>query len=222
MCGRFTLTLDADRLAEMFSATAGELPPVPRHNICPTQDIAVVLSTEAEGRVIVPRRWGFLPKWAKAPDDGPLLINARAETVAEKPAFREAVRQRRCLVPASGFYEWTTAADGGKDPYYIYPARGAALAFAGIWQDWSDGQRTLSTAAILTTQANAALAHIHHRMPVIISPEDFTLWLGEAGPGAARLMQPADNDLLAFHGVDRRVNAARSDDPGLIAPLSAG
>ncbi|MHA3978909.1 SOS response-associated peptidase [Halovulum sp. GXIMD14794] len=223
MCGRFTLTLSDEDLERLFGAeVALDLPPVPRLNICPTQQVAVVVSEE-DGRGLRPMRWGFIPRWYKAANDGPLLINARAESVAEKPAFREAVRARRCLVPASGFYEWTKAPDGGKDPWYIYPAeQGAALALAGIWQEWRvpDSDETLTTVAILTTSANKMLSEVHHRMPVIISPQDQPLWLGEAGKGAALLMHSAPEDLLALHRVSRKVNAMRADDPDLTAPVN--
>ncbi|MSU88656.1 SOS response-associated peptidase [Rhodobacteraceae bacterium 2CG4] len=228
MCGRFTLTLTDEDLERLFDAEApAPLPPVPRLNICPTQDIAVVAARGEEGRkrsrLLQPMRWGFLPHWYKAPNDGPLLINARAEGVAEKPAFRAACRGRRCLVPASGFYEWTRAADGGKDPWYIYPAeQGAVLALAAIWQEWTapEGGETLSTVAIVTTAANDALKPVHHRMPVIISPPDWPLWLGEAGKGAAPLMRPAADDALAMHRVSRRVNVMKADGPDLTAPIN--
>lgn len=223
MCGRFTLTLSDEDLERLFEAEAApDLPPVPRLNICPTQQITVVVS-EDDGRWLKPMRWGFLPRWYKAPNDGPLLINARAESVAEKPAFREAVRTRRCIIPASGFYEWTKAADGGKDPWYIYPAeQGAVVAFAGIWQEWRapESGELLTTTAILTTSANKILSEVHHRMPVIISPQDLPLWLGEAGKGAAPLMCPAPEDLLALHRVNRKVNAMRANDPDLTAPVN--
>lgn len=221
MCGRFTLTLSDEDLERLFEAEAtADLPPVPRLNICPTQDIAAVVVDDG-ARILKPMRWGFIPHWYKKPNDGPLLINARAEGVAEKPAFRAACRSRRCLIPASGFYEWTKAADGGKDPWYIYPAeQGAVLALAGIWQDWTppEGGDLLSTVAIVTTGANTALKPVHHRMPVIISPPDWALWLGEAGTGAAPLMRPAPEDMLSMHRVGRAVNSMKADSPDLTAP----
>ena len=154
------------------------------------------------------------------PNDGPLLINARAETIAEKPAFRKACRERRCLVPATGFYEWIKAADGGRDPFYIFPAEGDALAFAGVWRDWTapDGE-TIPTVAIVTTAANADIAHIHHRMPVIIDADSFALWLGEAGKGASTLMKPAPDGRLHAYRVSRAVNGTKIDDASLMEPV---
>ncbi|WP_112321552.1 SOS response-associated peptidase [Oceanibium sediminis] len=220
MCGRFALTLPPEAMEALFEAEAGDLPPTPRYNICPTQDIAVVV-THDDARHITPMRWGFLPRWYKSPTDGPLLINARAETLAEKPAFREAARARRCLIPASGFFEWTASAGRGKYPWYIHPASGDVLAFAGVWQSWRgpDGQR-LVTAAIVTTAANKALEEVHHRMPVILAPGDWPLWLGEAGKGAAALMQPAPEDLLIRHRVSRAVNGLKAEaGPELLEPV---
>ena len=220
MCGRFVLTHPNDALARLFEAApANDLPPVPRYNICPTQPVAAVVS-EGGGRRMVPMRWGFLPAWAKGPTDGPLLINARAESLAEKPAFREAARARRCLIPATGFYEWTVE-EKRRLPWFIHAADGAALAMAAVWQVWEREGTRLVTCAVVTCAANAALSALHHRMPVFIAPEDRALWLGEAGHGAARLMRPAPDGLLAFHRVDPAVNSNRAEGPGLIEPLPA-
>ena len=149
-----------------------------------------------------------------------VLINARSETIAEKPAFRSAVRERRGLIVATGFYEWTKDADGGRDPWYITRSDGSPLAFAAVWQDWKDGQGDkLSTCAIVTIGANDAMQAIHHRMPVILEEADWPLWLGERGKGAATLMRPAAEDLLQWHRVDRAVNSNRASGPELIEPL---
>jgi putative SOS response-associated peptidase YedK len=164
-------------------------------------------------------RWGLIPHWYKKPIDGPLLINARSETIAEKPAFRTAVRARRGLIVASGFYEWTKDAEGGRDPWYITRSDGSVLAFAAIWQDWKDPQGTRqATCAIVTTGANDAMQAIHHRMPVILAPDDWPLWLGEAGKGAAPLMKAAPQDALSWHRVARAVNSNRASGPELIEP----
>jgi len=220
MCGRFALTLPHEAMAQVFDAALGAvLMPVPRYNICPTQNITTVTATP-DGRHLLPMRWGFLPQWYKTDRDGPLLINARAETIAEKPAFRAACRERRCLIPATGFYEWTKTADGRRDPWYIYPKTANFLAFGGIWQDWTTPEGAkIATCAIVTTAANEAISAVHHRMPVTIAPDDFALWLGEAGKGAARLMRPADEGALGFYRVDPRVNSNRPDDAELLAPL---
>ena len=207
-------------MAQLFAAQpANDLPDVPNYNVCPTTQIAVV--TGGETRRLQPMRWGFLPNWYKAPNDGPLLINARAETIAEKPAFKAACRARRCLITATGFYEWTKDHDGTRLPWYITRKDGAPLVFAGIWQDWAKGEDSLRTCAMVTCGANAAMSAIHHRMPVLLNPRDWPLWLGEAGKGAATLMNAAPEDALVWHRVDRDVNSNRATGAALIAPLSA-
>lgn len=219
MCGRFAITLPDDAMAALFEAAASnDLPPVPNYNVCPTDSIHAVTS-DAGSRRLRPMRWGFVPHWAKTATEGPLLINARSETIAEKPAFRGAVRERRCLVPASGFYEWMKDPEDKRIPFYIHAANDAPLAFAGVWQDWErDGQR-LTTCAILTTAANRKMSAIHHRMPVIVAPEDWPLWLGEAGKGAAILMRPAPDDLLISQRVSTKVNSNRASGPDLIEAI---
>ena len=215
MCGRIANTLPHDAMARLFQAQpANDLPEVPDFNICPTQDLPVILAREGARRM-VPMRWGFLPHWYKSPTDGPLLINARAETVAEKPAFRDACRQRRCLVAVSGFYEWHRE-EGQKLPYYFSRADGGPLVMAGIWQTW--GEAAQPTLALLTTSANALMAPVHHRMPVVVEAPDWPLWLGEAGHGAARLMRPAADEVLQAWRVSTEVNSNRAEGPELIEP----
>lgn len=221
MCGRFAITLPADAMAQLFGAVpANDLPDVPNFNVCPTNDIHAITS-DGDTRRLVSLRWGFLPHWYKTPTDGPLLINARAESVAEKPAFRAAARERRCLIPASGFYEWTKDAGGDRLPWYITDAGEAPLAFAGIWQSWDKGETPMATCAIVTTEANTAMSAIHHRMPVLVPPGDWALWLGEAGHGAATLMHAPPEDALRFWRVDPRVNSNRASGPDLIEPIEA-
>ncbi|MBK5926835.1 SOS response-associated peptidase [Rhodobaculum claviforme] len=223
MCGRFTLTHPTEALARLFDAApANDLPPGPRFNISPTQPVAAVVSDpgggqdgQQGGRRLTTMRWGFVPSWYDRPGAGPLLINARAEGIADTPAFRAAARTRRCLIPASGFYEWTTE-DDGKQPWYIHPPGGEVLALAGVWQVWERDGTRLVTCAIVTCAANAALSALHHRMPVVIAPADQALWLGEAGHGAARLMRPAPDDALAVRKVGRAVNANRADGAALL------
>lgn len=208
-------------MAQLFDAQPdNDLPDVPNYNVCPTNSVHVVTGGAGTARRLTAMRWGFLPKWYKKPNDGPLLINARAETIAEKPAFRAAARERRALVVATGFYEWTKTPDGARDPWYITPSGGGALAMAAVWQDWTDPQgETLRTCAIVTTAASKAMQRIHHRMPVVVAPEDWPLWLGEAGHGAATLMRAADDDALTFYRVDRAVNSNRAAGPALIEPV---
>jgi len=168
--------------------------------------------SDGQSRRLRTLRWGFIPAWYKQPSDGPLLINARAETIATKPAFREACRTRRCLIPASGFYEWTKDDGGLRWPHYFYNADGSPMVFAGIWQEWQD----LVTCAIVSCAAGPSMAAIHHREPVTVAPNDWALWLGEDGRGAARLMHAAPEGRIARHAVDRAVNSNRARGPELI------
>ncbi len=217
MCGRFSLTQPDDAMARLFAASpANNLPRLPNYNICPTNPIHVI-KAEGAARQLVAMRWGFLPHWYDSETAGPLLINARAETLARKPAFAEACRARRCLIPASGFYEWTKDSAGKRLPWYIQAADQTPLAFAGIWQSW--GQEAQKTCAIVTTAANQTLGAIHHRMPLVLAPQDWPLWLGEAGKGAATLMQPGPEEHLQMHRVSPRVNSNRATGPELIEPF---
>ncbi|MFZ7091906.1 SOS response-associated peptidase [Primorskyibacter sp. 2E233] len=220
MCGRFAVTLPPDAMAQLFSAVPGnDLPPVPNYNVCPTNQIHVVRSDDGQRRLGA-MRWGFLPHWYKATNAGPLLINARAETIAEKPAFKAACRERRCLIPATGFYEWTKDEGGARLPWYIRPAGEGPLVFAGVWQDWERDGEAYRTCAIVTCGANAQMSAIHHRMPVILAPEDWGKWLGEEGRGAATLMAPAPEGALTFFRVGTEVNSNRASGAQLIEPLS--
>lgn len=219
MCGRYAVTLPNDAMARLFAAQpSNDLPEVPNYNVCPTNPVHVVRAGE-QGRRLMPMRWGFLPHWYKSATDGPLLINARAETLAEKPAFRDACRSRRCIVVASGFYEWTKTDAGVRLPWYIFRRDGAPLAFGGVWQDWGPQEARQPTCAIVTTGASTALARIHNRMPLVLEPDDWPLWLGEAGHGAARLMRPAGEEALEFYRVGTAVNSNRASGPELIEPF---
>ena len=206
-------------MAQLFQARPdNDLPAVPNFNVCPTNQVHVVTASDG-GRRLQAMRWGFLPHWHKKPNDGPLLINARSETVAEKPAFKKAARERRCLVVATGFYEWTKTEEGNRLPWYIHRSDGAPIAFAGVWRVWERDDTTLTTCAIVTTAANQNMAQIHHRMPLILEPDDWPLWLGEAGKGAALLMKPGADEVLQFHRVDPAVNSNRASGPQLIEAL---
>lgn len=222
MCGRLTLTHPNEALAALFDAVAAnDLPESPRFNICPTEPVPVVTSDttapDARQRRLRPMRWGLIPGWYKTPTDGPLIINARSDTVAEKPAFREAIRQRRCLVLASGFYEWSAGADGARLPWYVTRSDGAAMALGGLWSDWHDSL----TCAVVTLAAGSNMAHIHDREPLILEPADWPLWLGEAGHGAALVMKPTAAGVLHSHRVDRAVNSNRARGPQLIEEVEA-
>ena len=221
MCGRMTMTHPNDAMARLFDAApSNDLPPVPRYNICPTQTVVVVTPGQG-GRRLRPMRWGFVPHWYKTPTDGPLLINARAETIAEKPAFRAAVRERRCLIPVTGFYEWTKDEGGNRLPWYFVRQDGAPLVFAGIWQDWGKDEEVLPTCAIVTTGASDWMQATHHREPVQLAPSDWARWLGETGDKAAPLMRPAPEGTYDRWRVDPRVNSNRAEGPGLTEPLAA-
>jgi len=218
MCGRFALHANPEVIALQFGlASVPRL--APRYNIAPGTEILAVRTVDGV-RAAALLRWGLVPSWAKDAALGARMINARAETVAEKPAFRAAFRRRRCLVPASGFYEWQ-ARPGGKQPWYIRPRAGALFAFAALWERWSGPDGALETCAILVTEANAALAPIHDRMPVILPPSAWSRWL-ECDPAAdvRDLLRPCDPDQLVLHPVGRAVNDARRDEPALIEPLA--
>lgn len=231
MCGRLTLTSTPDDVRRLFGYDDQPNFP-PRYNIAPTQPLAIVAPVEARRRFLLVR-WGFIPDWAKNPADLPLMINARAETVAEKPSFRGAIRHRRMLVPTTGFYEWrqTGAASetgkGGtqpKQPYFIRPAETMLMAFAGIWETFlgADGSE-IDTAAILTVPANGLMRQLHDRMPAIVHPKDFDRWLdcrGTSVSDALALIPPAPDSYLEAFPVSTRVNSVRNDDDGLVEPLT--
>ncbi|MEM1388604.1 MAG: SOS response-associated peptidase [Pseudomonadota bacterium] len=220
MCGRFAITLPSDAMVQLFAGIlANDLPEIPNYNVCPTNSVHVV-TTRDGARRIEAMRWGFVPHWYKKPNDGPLLINARAETVAEKPAFRAACRERRCLIPASGFYEWTKDETGQRLPWYITWEDGAPLVFAGVWQVWERDDTRLVTCAIVTTAARGQIGQIHHRMPVTLAPDDWPLWLGEAGKGASLLLRDPRHEGFQFHRVDKAVNSNRASGPELIEPIA--
>jgi len=175
-------------------------------------------------RELAPVRWGLIPAWAKDPADLPLLINARAEGIEEKASFRNAFRRRRCLVPASGFYEWQARGRGAKQPFYIAPPDGGLIAFAGLWETYAgrDGSE-IDTGAIVTKAASESLAPIHSRMPVMLPPERFADWLDPATPPeiAREMLEEAEDGGLEPVPVSTRVNSVSNDDEGLIAPAEA-
>ena len=219
MCGRFVLTATPEELQALFGYLDGEDFP-PRYNIAPTQPIAVVRMLHGARRFALVR-WGLVPGWVKDPREFGLMINARSESAATNGAFKGALQYRRCLVPASGFYEWQKREGKRTQPYLLRPRNGGIVAFAGLWETWmgADGSE-IDTACILTTAANDTVAPIHNRMPVIVSPGDFERWL-ESHDGVADLLHPAPDGLMEAIPVSDRVNAAANDDSGLIAPAVA-
>ena len=225
MCGRFALTLPHQSVADIFGVEPDPdlLGRGPRYNICPTQDIEVV-HLDGDERRIGAMRWGYLPHWYKTASGGPLLINARSETLAEKPAFAKSARERRCLIPASGFYEWERPDPKTRLPYWVSPAPGAnipVVAFGGLWREWRGPDGPVRTCAIVTTAASKALSGVHHRAPLAIGSADWGLWLGEEGKGAARLMTPPAEDFWAFHRVDPKVGSNKADGPELMEAIGA-
>lgn len=220
MCGRYTLIANAEAIRLLFEVPAfDERLVVPRYNIAPTQPIVVVReAASGRGRELVPMRWGFIPAWAKDAKNLPLLIMARADGIADKPAFKNAFRRRRCLIPASGFYEWQARGKGPKQPFAIRPAAHELVAFAGLWETWcgNDGSE-IDTAAIVTTDCNDFLRPIHDRMPAVLAPEDFAAWLSpRTEPEEAQaLLRPAPDNLFTCAPISTRVNSADNDDAGL-------
>ena len=220
MCGRFALSAPAAKLIEFF-----ELDEctdfLASLNIAPGTDIPVIRQSPEGKRVLHLLHWGFLPHWVKDPKSASRPINARVETLSEKPYFRDAYKRRRCLIPADGFYEWKRE-DKRKTPFYFSLDSDDPMAMAGLWESWKAPDGTiLRTVCIITTDANTIMQPIHDRMPVILAPGDWPLWLGEAGKGAATLMQPAPEPDLTAHRVTPRVNSNRASGPELILPLAA-
>lgn len=223
MCGRFTLAATSDDLADHYSLQ--ELPFVaPRYNIAPTQPVAAVRLDQKGARQLTHFLWGLIPSWAKDPAMGAKMINARSETVADKAAFRAAFKRRRCLIPATGFYEWQRT-NGHKQPMYIHEAQRGLLSLAGLWEVWTspDGGE-LETCTILTTTPNTLMKPIHDRMPVILDPADYTMWLdNEAPPDQLQhLLRPADPARLVAYPVSTMVNRVQNDSPDCIRPLATG
>ncbi len=222
MCGRFTLTIDPGDLQQELDLgpIAGEL--YKRFNIAPTQPVAVV--TDAEKRLVELFHWGLVPFWAKDPSIGSRMINARGESLAEKPSFRKAFESRRCLILADGFYEWSKPVDKGerKTPYYFQLATGKPFTFAGLWETWRDPQgQTLRSCTIITCQANERVALIHERMPVILPPETRWQWLDPGMKPAAlnHMLVPYPSGEMAHYPVSAAVNSPATDLPSLISPL---
>nr|WP_306265392.1 SOS response-associated peptidase [Pararhizobium sp. IMCC3301] len=224
MCGRFTLTHPNEAVAALFDyhqedRAAEDFPP--RYNIAPTQPIATIRVEQAR-RVLRLVRWGLVPEWVKEPQTFSLLINARTETVLEKPSFRGSIRHHRCLVPASGYFEWRRDGER-KQPYYIRPRHHGVFAMAGLWAEWSgpDGN-LIDSGALLTQAANQTLSKIHHRMPVVLPAEHFDEWLDVThvdSKQAHKLLHPVSDDFFEAVPVSTRVNSVRNDDPELVSEI---
>lgn len=223
MCGRFVQAQSPRAYASHFGAeVAGEDSPSPSWNVAPTRKVGVVLERDGR-RLFAPLRWGLIPGYAKDPSIGSRLINARAETLAEKPTFKGALRTRRCMVPADGFYEWERRETGGKLPHYVHSADGTPLALAGLWGRWRapDGE-LIDSFTIVTTRPNAVLAPIHDRMPAILPPENWEAWLDPGFDDVEALtamLAPATEGSLTEHPVSTLVNRVENDFPQCVAPL---
>jgi len=222
MCGRYVITSSPEAIQALFGLR-GQVDFPPRYNIAPTQPIPVVRLADGERRLEL-MRWGLIPAWVKDPRQFSLLINARGESVNDKPAFRNAMRRRRCLVPADGFYEWKR--DGERKRPYFAHAKNGPIAFAGLWEAWTgpNGEE-MDTVCIVTTAANRLLTRLHDRMPVVIAPEAFDMWLDcdrVDAELAATLIAPAPEDLFEAYEISTAVNRTANDGPHLIAPLKDG
>ena len=219
MCGRFAFYSPSEAAAALFGVS-GSIPVEPRYNIAPTQTIAAVRNGEDNERELVMLRWGLVPSWAKDPSIGNRMINARAETVAEKPSFRAAYRRRRCIVLADGFYEWRRAGDV-KTPYFISLASGSPFGLAGLWENWHDREsdESVQTTTLITTAANDFMRPLHHRMPMILETDAANDWLG--GDNVMLETATEKSPPLRAWPVDRRVNNARNQGEELIEPDGA-
>jgi putative SOS response-associated peptidase YedK len=218
MCGRYTLAVPTDALREQFALDV-VYQTTPRYNIAPTQDVPCVRREDDGRRALVPLRWGLIPSWATDKNVGSRMINARAESIAEKPAFKNALQHRRCLVLADGFYEWR-AAGKKKQPMRIVRNDGKAFAFAGLYERAKIDGVEYRTCTVVTTAPNALMATVHDRMPAILDENAMTRWLDPATTtdAAVLLLVPAPDDLLRMYACDARVGSASFEDPACIAP----
>jgi putative SOS response-associated peptidase YedK len=222
MCGRFAQCADADTAAHHFELAS--VPALtPRYNLAPTQPVLAVRIGDNGQRELTALRWGLVPSWSKGPDNRYSMINARAETVATKPAYRAAFARRRCLIPADAFYEWRAGADG-KVPHAIRRKDREPFAMAGLWEHWTgpDGSEIVSC-AIIVTEANRLLAPIHDRMPVILNAADYSTWLDPAADKAALLglLRPVDPAGWTAYPVSRAVNSPKHDSPAMLEPVAS-
>ena len=228
MCGRLFQVTPPKRLSELFGTANPVSNAPPRYNAAPSDLLLTVRHNPKTGtRALDPLRWGLVPHWAKDMKLGASLTNARAETIAAKPAFRDAFARRRCLVPVDGFYEWYRPGEGAKQPYaFAHPANAAGerppLVLAGLWEAWRDpAGELLRTITLVTTAANRVMAPIHHRMPVILAPEDWAVWLGESAGDAAAMMRPCAEGLLDHWPVSSAVGNVRNQGAELPLPQGA-
>lgn len=217
MCGRYTITYNIEEVLADLDLLMPDFDFEPRYNIAPSQRVPIVSSDAPQTLQLC--KWGLVPPWAKDIKIGHKMINARGETVTEKPSFRSAIRQKRCLIPADGFYEWQKSSTG-KQPIYIHRQDKKLMTFAGLWESWWDAEeRELRTFTIITTTPNTVMAPIHDRMPVIISPELRSKWLDISAPleEAVALIRPLEDGILQADRVSTQVNSPRNEGPGLLS-----
>jgi putative SOS response-associated peptidase YedK len=225
MCGRYVRYTSPDRFAELFGCDYGaaDIDSAPSYNVAPSQRVLAARAKPDGGRELAALKWGLLPAWSREPKTPYSTINARAETVAEKPFFRSAFRHRRCLIAADGFYEWRKAS-GHKQPYFVSLAGHEPFAFAGLWEHWQGGEgQVIESCAIIVTEANALMRSIHDRMPVILAPGDYELWLDPAvhDPRALEpLLRPFPAERMRAYPVSAAVNSPRNQGPELLEPLN--
>jgi len=223
MCGRYRLSRRKQIIEEHFDAVSGEEDWGPRYNIAPTQPVPLIRQHPKEPvRQISLMKWGLVPAWAKDASGAARMINARSETAATKPAFRDPLKLRRCLIPADGFYEWKRMSTG-KQPYCFEVNDGALFAFAGLWDGWKDSSgQWVKTCSILTTTPNAVTSPVHDRMPVILDPDDYDVWLDpwmkDVG-AASDLLKPYDARLMRCYPIGTRINHVANDDEACSAPV---
>ena len=220
MCGRYTLKTPLNVLTERFGIEEAPSSITPSYNIAPTQHVATVLSENGK-RKLEMLRWGLIPSWADDPEIGNRMINARSETVAEKPSYRKAFKKSRCLILADGFYEWQKT-DSGKQPFHIRMRDESPFAFAGLWASWDKGDG-IRSCTIITTDANDLVGEVHNRMPVILHPEDYEMWLepdfDEREP-LTTLLKPFPAEAMEAYAVSRRVNKPSNNEPGVMEPAA--
>ena len=225
MCGRFTLTRSAAEVAAHFGLASAPAQAA-RFNVAPTQQVLAIRSgTESAGRQLVLLHWGLVPFWSKHPRDAAKHINARAETLAERPAFREAAERRRCLVPADGFYEWR-GARGGRQPFHIALPEGELFAFAGLWESWRTAEGgTLESVAIVTTAATPNIRALHERMPIVVDPPGYDAWLSSEKRDVSAVLAELPitrGAVLTARRVSTRVNDVRNDEPACLDEAEQG
>ena len=210
MCGRYTLTKSFKTIKSHFKPVRMSLKYLPSFNIVPSQ-ISAVITKSSNGLQLEGMKWGLIPSWSKEINMGNKLINARSETLHEKPSFRESFKNKRCLIPADGFIEWK-----GKQPYYIRPKTQGLLAFAGLWSTWDSGDGPLNTYTIITTEANKTLSPLHSRMPVILHPENYEKWLNAESKALSQLLTPYPDKDLEYFEISTAVNSPKNNDPKIL------